>query len=214
MCFCTLTFADLSTVLPLRDKKLQQCTNSCNTNVWFLGHYQAMTSGVSVCPSVRKPSKFFWFPSNLVWVDLDQICVPVWPRPYLRSRSRSFRSCENCTFLGLSTPPFWCEAQNYWWLVVIIRDLDYSLSELIFEFPSRKLSQEFYTYCVCWCDLDPIHGPGQGHGAFEVPTTAHNCTFVGLSPPPLLCAAQSWWLVVIVWDLVYSLLEPDLRISF
>jgi len=48
--------------------------------------------------------------------------------PNLRSRSRSFRSCENCTFLGLSPPPFWRGAQN-WWLAVIVWDLDYSLSE-------------------------------------------------------------------------------------
>ena len=27
-------------------------------------------------------------------------------------------------------------------------------------------------YCVCWCDLDPIQGQGQGHGAFELPTTS------------------------------------------
>ena len=27
-------------------------------------------------------------------------------------------------------------------------------------------------YCVCWFDLDPIQGQGQGHGAFELPTTS------------------------------------------
>ena len=27
-------------------------------------------------------------------------------------------------------------------------------------------------YCVCCCDLDPIQGLGQGHGAFELPTTS------------------------------------------
>jgi len=27
-------------------------------------------------------------------------------------------------------------------------------------------------YCVCCCDLDPIQGQGQGHGAFELPTTS------------------------------------------
>ena len=31
-------------------------------------------------------------------------------------------------------------------------------------------------YCVCWCDLDPIQGQGQGHGPFELPTIAHKCT--------------------------------------
>jgi len=177
-----------------------------------------------------------------VWVDLDQIYTTVWPRPDLRSRSRSFWSCENCTFLGLS-PPLCHGAQN-WWLVVIVWDLDYSLSEPNFEFPSRKAITRVQTssnvdisrhsnghisvvrkatvtwlgkllvlhYCVCWRDLDPIQG--QGHRPFELPTIAHNCTFLGLSPPPLSHRAQKWWLVGIVWDLVYSLLEPDFRISF
>ena len=27
-------------------------------------------------------------------------------------------------------------------------------------------------YCVCCCDLDPIQGQSQGHGAFELPTTS------------------------------------------
>jgi len=26
------------------------------------------------------------------------------------------------------------------------------------------------TRTVCWCDLDPIQGQGQHHGAFELPT--------------------------------------------
>jgi len=52
------------------------------------------------------------------------------------------------------------------------------------------------------------------HGAFELPTIIHNCTFLGLSPLPLLCGAQNWWLLVIVWDLLYSLSEPDFWISF
>jgi len=63
----------------------------------------------------------------------------------------------------------------------------------------------FSTYCVKWCDLDPIQG--QGHGAFS--TVANNCTFLALFPPPLSRDTQNWWLVVIVWDLVYSLSEPD-----
>jgi len=67
-------------------------------------------------------------------------------------------------------------------------------------------------YCVCWCDLDLIQG--QGHGAFELLTIAHNCTFLDLFPPPLSRGAQNWWLLVIVWYLVYSLSEPDFRISF
>ena len=47
-----------------------------------------------------------------------------------------------------------------------------------------------YRYCV---GLDPILGlgQGQGHGPFELPTITHNCTFLGLSPPPLLRGAQN-----------------------
>jgi len=40
-------------------------------------------------------------------------------------------------------------------------------------------------------DLDPIEGQVQGHGAFELPTSAHICTFLGLSPPPLSRKAQN-----------------------
>ena len=68
--------------------------------------------------------------------------------------------------------------------------------------------------CVCGCDLDPIHGQCQGHGAFELPKTAHNCTFLGLAPPPLSRWSQNWWLVVIAWDQIYSLTEPDFLIFF
>jgi len=71
-----------------------------------------------------------------------------------------------------------------------------------------------YTYCVCWCDRDPIQGQRQGHGPFELPRIDHNCTFLRLSPPLLSRGAQNWWLVVIAWDLIYRLSEPDFIISF
>jgi len=60
----------------------------------------------------------------------------------------------------------------------------------------------------------PYHSRGQGHGAFELPIIAHNCTFLRLSPPPLSRGARNWWLTVIAWDLIYSLSEPDFWISF
>ena len=69
-----------------------------------------------------------------------------------------------------------------------------------------------YIYCICWHDLNS--NQGQGHGAFELPTVAHYCTFLRLSPPPLSRARQHWWLIVILWHLVYNLSEPDFRISF
>jgi len=64
-----------------------------------------------------------------------------------------------------------------------------------------------------WCyDVDPIQG--QGHGAFELPEIAENCTFLGLSCPPFSRGAENGLLVVIAWHRVYSMSEPDFRISF
>jgi len=93
-------------------------------------------SGVSFYPYVR----LYIRTSTKSFPDFDLIWYVGRPRPRmhtsvtstdLRPRSRSFRSCENCTFLGLSPPPFWRGAQN-WWLVVIVWDRDYSFSETVF----------------------------------------------------------------------------------
>jgi len=111
-------------------------------------------------------------------------CIWPWLDPRSRSMSRSLWICENCTFLGLYPPPVSCGPQN-WWLVVIVWDLVYSLSESSFRISLRKLSQEFklcgmsvfheihiswgygqmvghagHRYCACWCDLDPIQRQG------------------------------------------------------
>jgi len=90
-------------------------------------------SGLCVCPlSVRTyvHKQFFWFRSNLVYGRPRPICTSLWlwPDPSSRSRSLSFWSSENCTFLGLSFPPFWHWAQN-WWLIILVWDLVYSLSQ-------------------------------------------------------------------------------------
>ena len=74
------------------------------------------------------------------------------------------------------------------------------------------LQSRGFAHCVCWYDPDPIQG--QGQGPFELPTIAHNCTFLGLSPSPLSRASQNWWLLVIVWDPAYSLSDPNFRLSF
>jgi len=72
----------------------------------------------------------------------------------------------------------------------------------------------FHMYCVCWCDLDLIQSQGQDHRSFELPTFAHNCTFLALFPLPFSRGAQNWWLLVIVWDLAYSLLSPIFEFPF
>ena len=46
-------------------------------------------------------------------------------------------------------------------------------------------------YCVCWFDLDPIQGQGQGHGAFELPTTGEAVHAGGDDRSPL--AGLSGW---------------------
>ena len=43
---------------------------------------------------------------------------------------------------------------------------------------------------------------------------SENCTSLGLYPPSFWSGAQSWWLIAIVWNLVYSLSKPDFWISF
>jgi len=105
---------------------------------------------LELSPYVHK--KFRPFRSNFVcmWVDLHRMCVPVWPRPDLRSRSRSrsFQSCENCTFLGLSPLPFWRGAQN-WWLILIVWDLIHSLSESDFRISFQESYHESSNFAKC-----------------------------------------------------------------
>ena len=105
----------------------------------------------------------------------------------------------------------WCDSIGLWTWSTACRSP-------IFEFPSRKgitrvqtsqnvdisrhSNDHIFWYCVMlqshgwvrwysytYCDL--IQGQGQGHGPFELPTVAHNCTFLGLSPPPLSRGAQT-----------------------
>jgi len=91
------------------------------------------TRGLYVClcvrPSVHKKS-FSDF--DLIWCvgrpRLDMRTSMTSTRPRSRSRSLSFWSSKNSTFLGLSPAPFWRGAQT-WWLIMIIWDLVYSLSE-------------------------------------------------------------------------------------
>jgi len=71
-----------------------------------------------------------------------------------------------------------------------------------------------YRYCACRYNIDPIQGQGQAHGASEFPKIAENCTFLGLSRPAFQRGAQKWRLIVIARDMVYSLSQPDFRISF
>jgi len=48
-------------------------------------------------------------------------------------------------------------------------------------------------YCVCWCDLDPIQGQGQGHWAFELPTTSEAEHAGGDDRSPLAGLSGLWF---------------------
>ena len=155
-----------------------------------------------------------------MWVDLNHICAPVWPRPDLRSRSRSFRSCENCTFLGLisSAALAWSsklmvagDSMGRGLQLVGVRFLNFLLGKLSWEFKLRRMSifheiqmaifrwgysqmvghAGYYRYSACWYDLDPIQGQGQGHGAFELPKISETVRAGGDSP---LCGA--FWFII------------------
>ena len=43
--------------------------------------------------------------------------------------------------------------------------------------------------------------------------SCENCTFLRLPAPLFWRGDHNWWVITTVWDLVYSFLEPDLRIS-
>jgi len=59
-----------------------------------------------------------------------------WPDPGSRSKSLTFWSSENSTFLRLSRLPFWRRAQN-WWMITTVWSLVYSFLNQISEFLSH-----------------------------------------------------------------------------
>ena len=113
---------------------------------------EAMSVRPSVLPFVRAQKVFSSISLQCgVWVDLSRMCASVWLRPDPRSwsRSRSFWSSENCTFLGLSPPPFWQGAQN-WWLMMTVWVLVYSLSEPDFCISSPLGGHVASKFVKCW----------------------------------------------------------------
>jgi len=108
---------------------------------------------IKLVSNKRKKRKLKLFSDfTLIWytADLNRLWVTVWPRPDLRSssRSRSFRSCKNWTLLGLSPPPLWRGAQN-WWMIVIAWHLDYSLPEPDFRISFQKRYHESSNFPEC-----------------------------------------------------------------
>jgi len=65
-------------------------------------------------------------------------------------------------------------------------------------------------YCACWCDLDLIHGQGQGHWLSQFLQTA---LFYVYLLRHFSVELKTDALITTVWDLVYSYSEPDFLIS-
>jgi len=179
-----------------------------------------------------------------MWVDLDQVCAAVWPRPDLRSRSRSFRSCEYCTFLRLLLHHFGVELKiEGWWWQYGTRTTAYQSP--IFEFPPRKaITSSNFTDCryftkfkwpyfgSAWCYSHLLgHGGSPTRTVYvdtiltrpkvkvkvtdhlnfrQLPITAH----FQVCLPCHFAWSLKLMVTLIVWDLVYSLSEPDFRTSF
>ena len=128
-----------------------------------------------------------------------------------------------------------------WWLMMIVFDLVHSMSEPDFRIPfyeSYHVSSNFAEcrhctdfkwpyFCIAWGWSHTVGLAGSPTGIVHanVTLTQSKVKIMGLlkfwklhfsrsSPPALQHGAQKWWLIMIIRDLVYSLLEPDFQISF
>ena len=180
-----------------------------------------------------------------MWVDLDQICTPVWPRPDLRSRSRSwsFQSCKNCTFLRLISSAVLArtskvtgggDSMGPGLQLGTARFLNFLLGKLSWEF--KLWECQYFTkfkwpyFSSVWCYIHTVGHAGSPARTVYVDLTLTRCkvkvtdllNFKKLRKlhisrsisSAIFASSPNWWLAVIVWDLVYSLLETDFRISF
>ena len=176
-----------------------------------------------------------------MWVDLDQLCAPVWPRPDPRSRSRSqsFWTSENCRKLHFSRP---ISSTILAWSSKLIVDHDSTgpILQLVgarfSNFILRKLSREFKLRGTSilhefQMTIFPYSRRLLSHGLARVLMSAwpdsgsrsrsrsltfwisENCTFLRLTSSLFWRGAHNWWVITIVRDLVYSFSKPDFWIS-
>jgi len=98
----------------------------------------------------------------------------VWLKPDPRSRSLSFLSSGNCTFLLGLSPPFWHGAQK-WWLIMIVWDFVYSLPE-----PDFRISKKAITWLQTLRNVD-ITRISNGHiSVLRVATVTWSGTLVAV----------------------------------
>jgi len=156
-------------------------------------------------------------------------------RTHFTSRSLSFWSSENWTFLDLS-PPFWRGPRN-WWLIMIIWDLAYSLSEpnfwvffsVKYHVTSNFVESRYYRLSnghislllearVTWSGMlavivhadvtltrSKVTGPVHPSERTKVRSIS---SAISVCSSKLMVDYDS-----MVWDLVYRLSEPDFRFT-
>jgi len=153
--------------------------------------------------------------------------------------TRVFEVLKTALCLGLS--PFW-RAQK-WRFIMIIRDPVCSLSRPNFwislsesyhvssNFSECRYYRNFkgpyfriagsyghmFGYassaiCIVHADMTLTRSKVKVMGLLKFRRL--HCIFLGLSPLPFWRRAQNWRLIMIAWDLVYSLSEPDFWIFF
>jgi len=164
-------------------------------------------------------------------------------RSKLKVKVTELLKFQKLPILGLCPPSFWRGAQKWWLIMItwdLVYSLS-ELSS-ISEFPSQSAITWLQTSCnvdntgiskghismllaargtwsgmlvvlhvmciLIWPWPDP-RSRSRSRGFWF----SENCTFQSLSPAPVCCAAQNWWLIMVVWDQVYYLLEPDFCIS-
>jgi len=75
--------------------------------------------------------------------------ILMWPWPDPRSRSLTFWSSENCTFLRLPPPQF-CRGDHNWRVITIVWDLFYSFSEPDFWISPPVAGHVTSKFAKCW----------------------------------------------------------------
>jgi len=123
-----------------------------------------------------------------------------------RSRSLSFWSSENCTFLRLSPQPFWRGTQN-WWLITLVWDLVYSFSEPHFWISPPLGGHVILKFAKCWYHQNPlgfISALAEARSLWLWLQVGRNkpCTLVAMTISPLL---ELFFFIVlcIKWILIF-----------
>jgi len=78
----------------------------------------------------------------------------MWPSPDQRSRSLSFWSSKNCIFYFYLLPV--CRAARNWWLIMIVWDQVYSLSEPDFWISPQVVGNVTLKFEKCWYDQNTL----------------------------------------------------------